>query len=286
MTGRIGICVALLLTQNSIRYKCMTYSHLKVLNDPALRSFVSWVNKMIKIKVRVSVRNIETMNKLAQELDMSVQRYIHDVALSYTPVRDLRLNSCRHMKNIQMKKANDYAWQLKQYATSGPNSRPPEIRFWGIDTVKKRLSDLLEQLNQIEISMNEVAAMPAIKMIEESRENEVLDKAIYLRVNNDEKKVLINKSKLCCLSLSAYIRYIAIGIFPQGRESIQVGEDILSVVADLGRIKGIIKYIFSPNRIHHISSRPFISNAKTVYKVVEKALLLQSKGREILKGIV
>ncbi len=240
----------------------------------------------LQIAIRVSRQDIEKIKNLAKKLNLSVQEYLYQIALAYEPVRDLRVNVCRNMKNVQMKKANDFAWQLKLYATTDPDRRPPEVRFWGYDTVQKRLNDLLTQLLVIEESMNQASSMPAIKIIDESRNDDSLNCMLKLRVTETEKQMLLDKSRLCCLSLSAYLRYLGTGNYPQGRESIQVGEDILSVVADLGRIKGIIKYIFSPNRIHHISSRPFISNAKTVYKVVEKALLLQSKGREILKGIV
>lgn len=278
MTGRIGICIP------SLNTNAMTYSHL-VLNVSCSARLKVNMNRL-QIAIRVSRQDVEKIKNLAKKLNLSVQEYLYQIALAYEPVRDLRVNVCRNMKNVQMKKANDFAWQLKLYATTDPDRRPPEVRFWGYDTVQKRLNDLLTQLLVIEESMNQASSMPAIKIIDESRNDDSLNCMLKLRVTETEKQLLLDKSRLCCLSLSAYLRYLGTGNYPQGRESIQVGEDILSVVADLGRIKGIIKYIFSPNRIHHISSRPFISNAKTVYKVVEKALLLQSKGREILKGIV
>lgn len=278
---------------NFIRTMCSMFVLLPALRGMCMQNLINndKNDKRIKIICRLSEDEFNLHKALVNECGMTSQQFLYINLIGYKPNDDPRLSYVIQLDDI-MKKVNETSWKLKNFlegmAQQDPAKKHVDIRFWSANTAVKFLERLHSQLCDISNKLKLIYQVPQQhkKLINEESKNsnKKLTKYLFVRISTKDKNYLTNCSKQCLLSLSSYMRLIATGKQPKSRDTLLATEAMFKIIADLGRIKGVMNYWLSKSQISHFRAMPrrgqLIISINSQY-----ALKLQQLARAVMQKL-
>lgn len=220
--------------------------------------------KPIKIKSRLSPAEMEIHRQLINECCISSQEFLHIHLMNYEPDYDIERSALINELSRKIELSNRLTWLLKKYLEKVVfGKKDPGVNFWTSSIATKNLEVLKNELPKIQQTLDKLSKTFDAKKRkqkpkrEEARvpDSDKLTECLYVRVTGDEKKILKERSEKCLLSLSTYVRLIATGKNPKARSSTILGIYMIDIVGDLGRMKGIMNYWLSEDKL--MDSLPF-----------------------------